>query len=122
MPNITLVLDDGEEVFKSLKTLAKEKNIQYGTITGVKGAIKDFEIVTHGQRGTVERMAHKKEFEVNAMSGKLEYRDKETRLKLNVLISSSGFTPMSGELLNGKAAGRLEISVKKTDLGKMIEA
>jgi predicted DNA-binding protein with PD1-like motif len=67
-------------------------------------------------------MTHKKEFEVNAMSGKLEYRDKETRLKLNVLISSSGFTPQSGELLSGKTAGRLEISIKKMDIEKMIEA
>ena len=119
---VRIVLEDGEDIYKSIKEVMKENKIDYGMIETGKGAIKDFEIVSHGQRGTVENFMHKKEFEVNAMSGKLQRVGKDYRIKVNILISSSGFTPQSGELITGKAAGRLEISLKKIDLGKMIEA
>ena len=119
---VRIVLEDGEDIYKSIKEVMKESKIDYGMIETGKGAIKDFELVSHGSRGTVENFAHKKEFEVNAMSGKLQRVGKDYRIKANILISSSGFTPQSGELINGKAAGRLEITIKKIDLGKMIEA
>jgi len=120
--NFTVVLDDGEDIFEGLSTFAKENDIVYGFVAGGKGAIKDFDIISHGQRGTVERVNYKREFEVNALSGKIEYRNKEARIKINALISSSGFTPVTGELLSGKAAGSLQITIKKVDLKKMIEA
>ncbi len=122
MVNFTVVLDDGEDIFTALETFAKENDIVYGFVAGGKGAIKDFSIISHGQRGTVERVDYKREFEVNALSGKIEYRNKEARIKMNALISSSGFTPVTGELLSGKAAGSLQITIKKVDLSKMIEA
>ncbi|MFA5125774.1 MAG: DUF296 domain-containing protein [archaeon] len=118
----TVILDDGEEIFPALETFAKENDIGYGFISGGKGALKDFDIISHGQRGTVEKISYKREFEVNALSGKIEVKGKEVRLKMNALISSSGFTPVTGELLSGKAAGSLQITIKKVDLKKMIEA
>jgi len=118
----TVILDDGEEIFPALETFAKENDIGYGFISGGKGALKDFDIISHGQRGTVEKISYKREFEVNALSGKVEVKGKEVRLKMNALISSSGFTPVTGELLSGKAAGSLQITIKKVDLKKMIEA
>ena len=41
---------------------------------------------------------------------------------MNALVSSSGFTPITGELLNGKVAGSLQIVIRKVDMKKMIEA
>ena len=122
MVNFTVVLDDGEEVFPALHTFAKENEIRYGFIVSGKGALKDFDIISHGQRGTVERVSYKREFEVNALSGKIEVKSGVAQVKMNALISSSGFTPVSGELLSGKAAGSLQITIKKVDLKKMIEA
>jgi predicted DNA-binding protein with PD1-like motif len=118
----TVILDDGEEIFPAIESFAKENNIGYGFIAGGKGAIKDFDIISHGQRGTVEKINYKREFEVNALSGKVEIKGKEVRIKMNCLISSSGFTPISGEILNGKAAGSLQITIKSVDMKKMIEA
>ena len=43
-------------------------------IISAKGAIKHFDIISHGQRGTVEKINYKREFEVNALSGKLMLR------------------------------------------------
>jgi predicted DNA-binding protein with PD1-like motif len=120
--NFTVVLDDGEEIFSALTTFVKENEIGYAFIVSGKGALKDFDIISHGQRGTVEKQNYKREFEVNALSGKVELRGKEVRIKMNALISSSGFTPITGELLSGKAAGSLQIVIKSVDLKKMIEA
>lgn len=120
--NFTVILEDNEEIFPALEQVAKENEITYGMIVSGKGAIKDFDIISHGQRGTVEKINYKREFEVNALSGKVEYRHKEVRLKMNALVSSSGFTPVTGELLSGKAAGSLQIVVRKIDMKKMIEA
>jgi len=118
----TVILDDGEDIFTGLETFAKENNIIYASFVSVKGAIKDFDIISHGQRGTVEKINYKREFEVNALSGKVELKGQEVRVKMNALISSSGFTPVSGEILGGKAAGSLQITIKSVDMKKMIEA
>ena len=118
----TVILDDGEEIFPALETFIRENNIGYGFVAGGKGALKDFDIISHGQRGTVEKVNYKREFEVNALSGKVEMKHDEVRIKINALISSSGFTPVTGELLNGKAAGSLQITIKSVDMKKMIEA
>jgi predicted DNA-binding protein with PD1-like motif len=120
--NYTVILEEDEEIFPALEKFAKENEITYGMIISAKGAIKHFDIISHGQRGTVEKMNYRKEFEVNALSGKIDIKGGEVRLKMNALVSSSGFTPISGELLNGKAAGSLQIVVRKVDMKKMIEA
>ncbi|MCX6803827.1 MAG: DUF296 domain-containing protein [Candidatus Diapherotrites archaeon] len=120
--NFTIILDDGEELFPALEQVIKENEITYGMVISGKGAIKDFDIISHGQKGTVEKINYKREFEVNALSGKVEFRNKEAKIKINALVSSSGFTPISGELLNGKAAGSLQIVIRKIDMKKMIEA
>ncbi len=118
----TLILDDGEDIFSSLEAFIKENNIGYGFLAAGKGAIKDFNIISHGQKGSVEKINYKKEFEVNALSGKVEFKGKEVRIKMNALISSSGFTPISGEILSGRAAGSLQVTLKSVDMKKMIEA
>jgi predicted DNA-binding protein with PD1-like motif len=118
----TVILDDGEDIFTGLETFTKENNIGYAFIVSGKGAIKDFDIISHGQKGTVEKINYKREFEVNALSGKIELKGQEVRVKMNSLISSSGFTPVSGEILGGKAAGSLQITIKSVDMKKMIEA
>lgn len=120
--NYTVILDDGEEIFSALEAIAKEHEITYGLVVSGKGALKDFDIISHGQKGTVEKINYKREFEVNALSGKIELKGKEVKIKLNGLVSSSGFTPVTGELLSGKAAGSLQIMVRKVDMKKMIEA
>ena len=120
--NYTVILDDNEDIFSALETFAKENEITYGMIISAKGAIKHFDIISHGQRGTVEKINYKREFEVNALSGKIDIKGGEVRIKMNALVSSSGFTTITGELLNGKAAGSLQIVVRKVDMKKMIEA
>ncbi|MGI6589293.1 MAG: PCC domain-containing protein [Candidatus Iainarchaeum sp.] len=120
--NYTVILDDNEDIFSALETFAKENEITYGMIISAKGAIKHFDIISHGQRGTVEKINYKREFEVNALSGKIDVKDGGIRIKMNALVSSSGFTPITGELLNGKVAGSLQIVIRKVDMKKMIEA
>jgi predicted DNA-binding protein with PD1-like motif len=121
--NITVQLEDNEEIFENLEKVVRENNITYGFIVGAKGSIKDFEMIAHGQRGAVEKHLSKRFYEVNALSGKVQMKNGgEIFFKVNALISSSGFTPITGELVRGKAAGALEIIIKKVDMGKMIEA
>lgn len=120
--NFTVTLEDNEDIFPALSTFAEENEIAYGLIISGKGALKDFDIISHGQRGTVEKVNYKREFEVNALSGKIETKGKEVKIKMNALVTSSGFTPISGELLGGKVAGFLQIVVRKVDMKKMIEA
>lgn len=120
--NYTVILEDNEELFPTLETFAKENEINYGMIVSAKGAIKHFDIISHGQRGTVEKINYKREFEVNALSGKIDIKGGKVKIKMNALVSSSGFTPITGELLNGKIAGSLQIVIRKVDMKKMIEA
>jgi predicted DNA-binding protein with PD1-like motif len=123
MVDMVLSLMNDEDINVGLRRFAKQNEINNGFIVGAVGAIKEFKMVSHGRKGSVENMTQKsKEFEVNAMSGKLYKHGNDLEIKVNVLISSTGFTPLTGELLEGKAAGELQITIRKIDLKKMIEA
>lgn len=120
-----MILDllDGEDIHIGVNRFAKQNQINNGFITGALGAIKEFQIVSHGRKGSIERLNQKsKEFEVNAMSGKIYKKGTDLEIKINVLISATGFTPLTGEIVSGKAAGGLQITIRKIDLKKMIEA
>jgi predicted DNA-binding protein with PD1-like motif len=123
MADMILDLSDGDDIMIGINRFAKQNEIHNGFIVGAVGAIKEFEMISHGRRGSVEKMNQKsKEFEVNAMSGKIYKKGSELEIKINMLISSTGFTPITGELIDGKVAGGLQITIRKVDLKKMIEA
>jgi len=123
MADMVLDLVDGEDIIEGIKNFTKQNEIHNGFIVGALGAIKEFEMISHGRRGSVEKMTQRsKEFEVNAMSGKIYKKGNDLEIKINILISATGFTPVTGELVNGKVAGGLQITIRKIDLKKMIEA
>ncbi len=120
--NIKLVFEDGEDIFSSLKEFIKEQNIEYALITQGSGAIKDFELVVSAKRGSLEKISDKGRFEVNALSGKIESRKSDYIVSINALVSSSGFTPLTGSLIKAKVCGALELNLRRLDQKKMIQA
>ncbi|MCX6798489.1 MAG: DUF296 domain-containing protein [Candidatus Diapherotrites archaeon] len=118
-----LKLSDGSDVMSGLEKIAKEKEINYGFIVGGCGKIKDFEIVSHSRNAGVDTFESKTEYELDAISGKIEMNRKNgLNVTVRVTISSTGFTAKVGQLVKGKASGALELEVKKVDLKKMIIA
>ena len=118
-----LKLSDGSDIMAGLHKLAEEKEIEYGLLVSGCGKIKEFELLSTGPQGSIDKMKSKEEFQVNAVSGKVQ---KTASGKFNTLvrvsITKTGFTPKGGQLIGGKAAGTLEIGVRKVDLKKIIEA
>ncbi len=120
---LILKLNDGSDIIPALEKLAKDKAINYGFIESGCGKLKDFEIISHEQKGSVNRTLFKQQFELDAISGKIQ-RTKESGFTIivRVSVSSTGFTPKAGQLISGKAAGCLELGIRKVDLKKIIEA
>ncbi|MEK6959478.1 MAG: DUF296 domain-containing protein [archaeon] len=119
---LTLIVQDGEDIFNAIEDFTKQNDIGYGMVVSAKGAMKKFNLIGHGRKGTIDNVSNTAEFEVDAMSGKIQKKGDKVTVKMNALVSSSGFTPLSGELISGKASGKLVIGIKKIDLKKMIEA
>ena len=118
-----LMLKDGSDIIEGLQNLAKEQDIGYGFLVSACGKIKEFELVSNGPRGSIEKMSAKEEFQVNAISGKIQKSNAGNFTTLiRVSITKTGFTPQGGQLIKGKASGTLEIGVRKVDLKKMIVA
>jgi len=120
---LVLKLSDDADIVTELEKLAKENSVEYGMLLSGCGKIKEFELISHEQKGGVGRTKFEKEFEVNAISGKIQIH-KSGKIDSNIRISvtSTGFTPKAGQLVKGKAAGQLEIGIRKIDFKKIIEA
>lgn len=118
-----LKLSDGSDILEGLQTLIKENGIDYGLLVNGVGKIKEFELLSTGPKGRIERMKSNDEFQLNAMSGKLQLLPSgKVNSYLRVSITKTGFTPKAGQLIKGKAAGSLEIGLRKIDMKKIIEA
>jgi len=118
-----LKLGDGSDIMDGLQELVKEKGIDYGLLVSGIGRIKEFELLSTGPHGSIERMNSGDEFQLNAMSGKLLLLPSgKVNSYVRVSIIKTGFTPKAGQLIKGKASGSLEIGIRKIDLKKIIEA
>ena len=98
-----------------------ENNINYGFIVSACGKIKEFEILSHASKSGVDSLKVDAAFDIQAISGKIE-NNKKNGLQTHVRVSivNTGFTAKSGQLVRAKAAGNLEIGVRKVNLGKII--
>lgn len=117
-----LKLSDGADILEGIKKLAKEKEIGYGLFVSGFGKIKEFELLSSGSQGSIERMKSREESQVNAVSGKIQKKGGSFDVLLRVSVTKTGFTPKGGQLIQGKAAISLEIGIRKVDLKKIIEA
>ena len=58
----------------------------------------------------------------NFVEGKIEWRGGKYPSHINVAVGEKSFRSINGQLMRGKAAGDLELTIRKVDLGKIIEA
>jgi predicted DNA-binding protein with PD1-like motif len=118
-----LKLGEGADIMDGLQKIADEKGIDYGFLVSCSGRIQEFELLSSSSGGGVDKMKFMNPFEVNAISGKVQ-RQKGNKLfaHIRVSVTSTGFTPLAGQLISGKAAGNFEIGIRKIDMKKIIEA
>ena len=120
---LVLKLSDGADIIAEIEKLVKENSVNYGMLVSGCGKIKEFELISHKQKGGVDKIRFEKEFEVNAISGKIQMGESgKINSNIRVSVTSTGFTQKAGQLIKGKAAGQLEIGIRKIDFGKIIEA
>ncbi|MEM0360498.1 MAG: DNA-binding protein [Candidatus Diapherotrites archaeon] len=117
-----LKLGDGADIMEGLQKIADEKGIDYGFLVSCSGRIKEFELLSTSSGGGVDKMKFVNPFEVNAISGKIQKQKGKLTSHIRVSVTSTGFTPLAGQLISGKAAGSFEISIRKVDMKKIIEA
>lgn len=118
-----LALKDNVDIMPELEKFVKEKDIVYGLIISGFGKMKEFILVSSTIKRGLDQTRYAGTFEVDAMSGKvLKNKTGKCTLDVKVLLSSTGFTTKAGQLINGKAAGMLEIGIKKMDLKRIIES
>ncbi len=124
MPETTCVLKlkDDSDIMKELENLARDNSISYGLIVSGFGKLKEFELVSNAPAGGVNKMNFASAFELNAISGKVQIERGKFVPHIRVSVTSTGFTPVSGQLIRGKAAGKLEIGIRKIDTSRIIEA
>lgn len=114
---------DGSDIMKELEKLAVEKGIDYGLFVSGCGSVKDFELISTGSKGSVDSMKLKTEFQVNAVSGRIQKKQGgKFEIILRVSVTKTGFTPKGGQLIRGKAAGVFEIGIRKIDTSRIIES
>ena len=118
-----LKMSEGADVFEELEKLARASKIDYAFIVSGYGRIKDFELISHESKGGISRAKFGSEFEVNAMSGKVQLlKGGKFAASLRVSVSSTGFTSKAGQIVAGKAGKSLEIGLRKVDFSRIIEA
>ncbi|PIN99276.1 MAG: hypothetical protein COT90_00395 [Candidatus Diapherotrites archaeon CG10_big_fil_rev_8_21_14_0_10_31_34] len=118
-----LKLNENADVIEELKKFVTEQNISYGLFVSASGKIKECELISIEPKCGIAKNLFKGEYEVNAVSGKIEKNKKnEVVIHLRVSISSNDFSSKAGELTKGKSGRILEIGIRKIELNKIINA
>ncbi|MDO8538721.1 MAG: DNA-binding protein [archaeon] len=118
----TMKLSDGEELIQNILELVKEKQITYGEIISGRGKIREFELVSTGQKRSLDKSFFSESFGISAITGKVRMSKGEIFHTINVSVSKSGYNATKGQLMRGIVDGELEITVRKVNLAKIIEA
>ncbi len=118
-----LRLNNGSDIISELEKFVRENKMEYCLLVSGSGKIKEFELILHESNGGLNRVKFENEFELNALSGKLQKaKDGKINTNIKVSVTSTGVTPKAGQLISGKTVGVFEISVRKVGFGGIIEA
>lgn len=122
METKVLKLKSGQDILEELEKFAEKNNIEQGFIVSGFGKIKNFKLSSFAGGGKIENFESNLPADLASVSGEI----RETRGKKNVFLRArlkrAGLSEASGVLLKGKAVGDLEIEVKKSNIGRIIQA
>ena len=118
----TMKLSDGEDLIQNILDLVKEKQIEYGEIISGRGKIREFELVSTGQKRSLDKSFFSESFGISAIAGKIKMSKGEILHTINVSVSKSGYNATKGQLMRATVDGDFEITIRKVNLGKIIEA
>ncbi|MBS3062617.1 MAG: DNA-binding protein [Candidatus Diapherotrites archaeon] len=117
-----LKLKDDLDVVGEVERFCEKEHIKYGVLLGAVGKLKEFEVVAFRERGVIEKKFFREAHELNSVSGKIQWLGGKYTSHINVAVGEKSFRSINGQLMRGKAAGDLELTIRKVDLGKIIEA
>ncbi|MDD3159892.1 MAG: DUF296 domain-containing protein [Candidatus ainarchaeum sp.] len=119
MPEEVLSLVDGQDVMTEIQKFVEENNIDYGLFVSAKGAMKDLDLIL-AKNESRQKMGQV--FEISEISGKIQKVRGKYEINIRLSGSTTGFTSLSGKLINGKVSRALDIVIRKVNIGKIIEA
>ncbi len=103
--NLKLILDEDDDIIKSIEQGMKENNVKSAEITSINGSIK---------RGLINSIEEGKkeieEIDLIKASGKFSFGGDDLWGKMNIFTGTK--KPLSGQLLKGYAKQGLEISLE----------
>ena len=112
---ILVVLEKGDEIFKSLHALVNQLDITFGWINGI-GAIED---ITLGSYSVEKKDYIKKEFtgefELTSLSGNITTKNNEPFIHIHVNISDEECNAYGGHLFSATITATCEIIIFISD-------
>ncbi|MEK6958056.1 MAG: DUF296 domain-containing protein [archaeon] len=117
-----MVLEDNEDIMKSLGAFFAENGITYGFFVSGSGTMKDVELVYTEPNHGISKNLFREEMRIKAVSGQIERgKDGEINYQLNVSVIGDASGSKAGQLVSGKAARTMKIGVRKVDIKKMMK-
>ncbi|MAW07691.1 MAG: DNA-binding protein [Halobacteriovoraceae bacterium] len=107
-----LVLDKGEDLFKSLESWAVKENIVGGTLSGI-GALKDVELgFYHLDKKEYDRKLFKREYELLSLEGNLTFLENKPFFHIHTVLGDEDFNAFGGHLFSATIAVTCEINFR----------
>ena len=98
---IAVRLDKGDEIVKSLLTVAEKEKCAFASVSGI-GAADDFEVgIFDLDKGTYNRIRYTGNHEINALAGSLTTKDGEPYLHVHITCTGGGGKVVGGHLFSG---------------------
>jgi len=110
---IIVKLSDGEDVFGSLEAVAREHDVESGTVLWGIGMLRDFEIGFFGSNGYA-KTEFRDRHELLGLHGSIAMRA-DPKLHLHVTAGRADHTVIGGHLFRGKVAVVNEIQIARFD-------
>jgi predicted DNA-binding protein with PD1-like motif len=119
---IRVIIENDEDVLMALKQAADEHNITFGVIEEGRGKIRDVNITLTKSGGRMTPTSFADEVHLFSLHGKVERGNDGMQCRLSATLMQEDKTKVNGQLLKAKAVGDVNVVIKKSDTGKIIEA
>jgi hypothetical protein len=108
---VVAVLDRGDEVVESLRTLAQQAAVQSGCISGL-GAVDHVQLAFYDlERKAYDRLDLEGDHEIGGLTGNLTLQDGAPFVHVHAVVAGRDFVARTGHLMRARCSATVELFV-----------
>jgi len=108
---LTIILDDGDEIIKSIEKSFKENNVKKAILMAADGSVRDARVALT-KAGTLKQRQYGESIKIKSVSGEFIKVNEDYYGDVHISLAKDAIHTITGILLSGHADGEVEVKFK----------